>query len=169
MIKVGTKAKVVIGIINTHFSIYPSNEAFLFILRKRFIRNTASTLSQPEWLAPLRSVYIVLVAWSRMSTNTVRVCSKQVAEDFPGYRRLHVKMEFTNLFADLPRVFCDSANIKIMQIKVRIIPLLLSDSKLRATRWTAGGTHSDASDCLWAQVKWNDEWKLYRKNMMQTF
>lgn len=32
MIKVGTKAKVVIGIINTHFSIYPSNEAFLFIL-----------------------------------------------------------------------------------------------------------------------------------------
>lgn len=45
-----------------------------------------------------------------------------------------MKMEFTDLFADLPRVFCESANIKIMQIKVRIIPLLLSDSKLRATR-----------------------------------
>lgn len=46
MIKVGTKAKVVIGIINTHFSIYPSNEAFLFILRSWFIRKTASTTSQ---------------------------------------------------------------------------------------------------------------------------
>ena len=33
LIKVGTKAKVVIGIINTHFSIYPSNEASLFILK----------------------------------------------------------------------------------------------------------------------------------------
>ena len=44
MIKVGTKAKVVIGIINTHFSIYPSNEALLFILSGRFIRKTASTL-----------------------------------------------------------------------------------------------------------------------------
>ncbi|KAJ3598503.1 hypothetical protein NHX12_002014 [Muraenolepis orangiensis] len=34
MIKVGTKAKVVIGIINTHFSVYPSNEAPLFTLRR---------------------------------------------------------------------------------------------------------------------------------------
>lgn len=45
MIKVGTKVKVVIGIINTHFSIYPSNEAFLFILSGRFIDRTASALS----------------------------------------------------------------------------------------------------------------------------
>lgn len=48
MIKVGTKAKVVIGIINTHFSIYSSNEAFLFILSGRFIRKTASTVRQSE-------------------------------------------------------------------------------------------------------------------------
>lgn len=47
MIKVGTKAKVVIGIINTHFSIYPSNEVFVFIL-SQFIRKTAPTLSQSE-------------------------------------------------------------------------------------------------------------------------
>lgn len=45
MIKVGTKVKVVIGIINTHFSIYPSNEAFVFILSGRFIDRTASALS----------------------------------------------------------------------------------------------------------------------------
>lgn len=45
MIKVGTKAKVVIGIINTHFSIYPSNEALLLILSSRSIQKTASTLS----------------------------------------------------------------------------------------------------------------------------
>lgn len=30
-IKAGTKAKVAIVIVNTHFFIYPSNEAFLFI------------------------------------------------------------------------------------------------------------------------------------------
>lgn len=45
MIKVGTKAKVVIGIINTHFSIYLSNEASLFILRSQFVKTTESTLS----------------------------------------------------------------------------------------------------------------------------
>lgn len=45
MIKVGTKAKAVIGIINTYFSIYPSIEAFVFILSGRFIGRAASARS----------------------------------------------------------------------------------------------------------------------------
>lgn len=34
LIKAGSKAKVVIVIINTHFSIFPSNEAFTFAQKK---------------------------------------------------------------------------------------------------------------------------------------
>lgn len=41
MIKVSAKAKVVIGIVNTLFSILVFNEAFLFILSSHFIRRTA--------------------------------------------------------------------------------------------------------------------------------
>lgn len=78
MIKVGTKAKVVIGIINTHFSIYPSNEAFLFSLSDRFIRNN-SIYFELFWV--LRFVCIIMRACWRMSTahgrmHTEHLCTK---------------------------------------------------------------------------------------------
>lgn len=74
MIKVGTKAKVVIGIINTHFSIYPSNEALLFILSGRFIRKTASTLR-----LSLFSTIHMLVLWGRLVEGWPQVWSVQDA------------------------------------------------------------------------------------------
>lgn len=73
-LKRGTKAKVVIGIINTHFSIYPSNEAFLFIPSGRFIRNTASIWRKSQSFAACTSAYIIVAP--RTTTKTEHtVCS----------------------------------------------------------------------------------------------
>lgn len=74
MIKVGTKAKVVIGIINTHFSIYPSNEAFLFIPSKRFIRKN-SIQAEP---AGVISTPRICLYYPGGTTKDVNNCTRTV-------------------------------------------------------------------------------------------